>query len=647
MSKNFKELLGKVAVDQTSMERLEALFDEKEVYSFFKDRGYTGNMQNFKEDVMRLLKDLVKEQNVSDDELKKVAGGASKNLNKAAAAALSLLSLAGTAMPSAGATDVQAKVNQLTSKARNIASKNKNVIIPVGASAAAGVGGAGLGSLLLYLGMTKGLGYQKGGQKEMAIFMSTTCVTLSRIIEEANKNANEKEDKIEKDKIWSKAYADLVKAMKDIYKNNKFFFKDSTDIQDVVKPMVFNSKASLNHFEVLNNYVENFLEEVKPVLGKGILRYGLDNTTKPFDSNNNKWDAQKFIVSFAPKMVRMEDEPSNEIDDYLLEARCIALQDKISNSTDLKALTRDAVGSSSKGVLNELKSAKSANDIFKALTDGGNDSPDKVFLLGLGNGRRAIDLRRARKVLKAFIDENELGELVDLAHLNKAINSKEGTLITGLFDEKSEILAGTSNKFATGNLKDSDIKKTDVEAMSRILGSKDSFIYYVKFDNEKNVEKLNDSINELKNKLNRIAKSKSIQLDALDDWESNKESRTIDNLFIAVANTFEKPDKKLTYAEASDIIQLMYNDKEDIVNRVKAIKDNNGEGLENVEANEEANKELAEDDTVDKVNARLQNSAVQTKIREILDLSDDSDFNIAKEVGDVKDALKNLGSIKA
>ena len=118
-------------------------------------------------------------------------------------------------------------------------------------------------------------------------------------------------------------------------------------------------------------------------------------------------------------------------------------------------------------------------------------------------------------------------------------------------------------------------------------------------------------------------------------------------MFIAVANTFEKPDKKLTYAEASDIIQLMYNDKEDIVNRVKAIKDNNGEGLENVEANEEANKELAEDDTVDKVNARLQNSAVQTKIREILDLSDDSDFNIAKEVGDVKDALKNLGSITA
>jgi len=539
MSKNFKELLGKVAVDQASMERLEALFDEKEVYGFFKDRGYAGNMQNFKEDVMGLLKNLVKEQNISDEELKKVAGGAGKNLNKAAAAALSLLSLAGASMPSAGAAgtgNAQAKVNDLANKARAIAKENKNVLIPVGA----GVAGVGAGSLVAglatYFITGKVSGSNKLAQDQMSIVRQAFS-EFAGIIQKAAKESNGKSSDKELEPIWVKASKDLQKSMKKIYNQHKALFDDQKKItipsqgDQTISQIIENcgtykwgtGRAAVDAEQDLNNYY------IKPFFDTMNVEEGVRNYIDMAFASN----AATGATIATDWSVRRGNTRVSEIFGYLsndgfdefLENDCQAalnefygLFDNTSGTSHLRPIALP------NGIFNGIMANKNNPEkAFETIANAGKvfcEFEGKTFAKDNQNIRA---LRNYILFLNSVGDDNQATALIHLLNLNRLMHSGKDEDVKEVTNVNGDVITGANNKFATGDM--TSAQEADLQAMIGALNGHAIIdvgtvghlntlrVGYggrkLGFKTDADFNALNDAVNALKDKLNKIRASKA------------------------------------------------------------------------------------------------------------------------------------------
>ena len=149
----FYDIMDKIE-KENKLEKLFEIEDEKELYNFFKENGYSKSESEFKAERRRLIEEA--SINLEESELDEVAGGSLKNnLTKLTSASMASLLMLGASPISSKAhassgyyfADSQPIAVQKFAKKDN--SKTKKVIL-----AALGVGGLGLagaGGLGIYL----------------------------------------------------------------------------------------------------------------------------------------------------------------------------------------------------------------------------------------------------------------------------------------------------------------------------------------------------------------------------------------------------------------------------------------------------------------------------------------------------------------
>jgi len=148
--KGLKEILKGMKKEGLTLEGLEM----KKIYKLCSKRGYEGSEENFSKDFMNILMEGLKNLKVSNEDLLKVAGGSNiMNNKKFTAAALSILGLASSFSPTAGAsflTDDKKSVGEVAKKSVSWVKQNPKA---VGAAAAAVAATGGAVSLAAIVGV--------------------------------------------------------------------------------------------------------------------------------------------------------------------------------------------------------------------------------------------------------------------------------------------------------------------------------------------------------------------------------------------------------------------------------------------------------------------------------------------------------------
>lgn len=136
MEKSFKNVIGKLAQDESLEKELESLNSLEDVYNIFVKQGYDGDLENFKSEASELLERYDEIGKLSESELKDVAGGVTYG-KKVLAGTLGSLMMSLGAVPGASALDISSNKSGVHSSIERL---KKYPIKTAGAIACVGLG---------------------------------------------------------------------------------------------------------------------------------------------------------------------------------------------------------------------------------------------------------------------------------------------------------------------------------------------------------------------------------------------------------------------------------------------------------------------------------------------------------------------------
>ena len=327
MENQLKNVLSKVISDNELKQKLESLESKTAVYSFLKEEGYTGSKNDFEKGLKKLAGDYMKSNEITEAELTSVAGGIGNKgkLSKATATALSLLTLAGTAMPGAGAFNVK----DLKVEAKNIGTKIKNGLktkdgkLIALAAAAVTTGGAAIVGASTAIAVIFGVKYWRAKNDKSEIVevrdedkaVSTLGFRLTQVVNTLIKEAQTKEQSdISKVKVDSKILDNAINAIME----DSALSASCADEIEALKKLKNDGNATLEDFSRITIKVieKTKFKDIKDKDGKEIFNKKIfsriDNRDEvKFD------DIVKAVKNISKKSVKDEtvEKSSNSVEE--------------------------------------------------------------------------------------------------------------------------------------------------------------------------------------------------------------------------------------------------------------------------------------------------------------------------------------------